>query len=119
MQLEDYFEFDQFDFADVGKVEKIRIKGSRIGIEHILEDYLGGESPERIHQAYRHSLSLEEIYATITYFLHHRAKIEGYLKRGNEIADYYYQEHLKKEPPEAVKRLKAIMAEKSNLAGKS
>lgn len=119
MQLEDYFEFDLFDFEDVGKVEKIRIKGSRIGIEHILEDYLAGESPERIYQAYRHSLSLEEIYATITYYLHNRAKVEEYLKRGNEIADYYYQESLKKAPPEVIKRLKTIVAEKRNLAGKS
>jgi uncharacterized protein (DUF433 family) len=112
MQLEDYFEFEKLDFEKVGTVERIRVKGSRIAIEHILEPYLQGDSPERIFQGYRHSLSLEQVYATITYFLHNRPTVEAYLKRGNEIADMYYQEYLAKEPPEVIKRLRALKAQK-------
>ena len=40
MELEDYFDFVQEDV--------IRIKGNRIDIEIVLEDYLEGASPEEI-----------------------------------------------------------------------
>ncbi len=40
MELENYFDF----LSD----EDIRIKGTRIGIETVLEDYLEGASPEEI-----------------------------------------------------------------------
>ncbi|MCG9134391.1 DUF433 domain-containing protein, partial [Candidatus Poribacteria bacterium] len=40
MELENYFDFIQEDV--------IRIKGNRIDIEIVLEDYLKGASPEEI-----------------------------------------------------------------------
>ncbi len=110
MNLTDYFDFQTFDFERVGKVESIRVKGTRIGIEHIIEPYLKGESPERIYHAYRHSLSLEQVYATITYFLANRTQVEVYLKRGNEVANFYYHEYLKKGPSPALRRLRELKA---------
>jgi uncharacterized protein (DUF433 family) len=112
MQLEDYFDFEKFEFEKVGTVERIRVKGTRIAIEHILDPYLRGDSPERIFQGYHHILTLEQVYATITYFLHNRPEVEAYLKRGEEVADFWYQEYLAKEPPEVIKRLRALKAQK-------
>jgi uncharacterized protein (DUF433 family) len=40
--------------------DDIRVKGTRIGIETVLEDYLEGASPEEIAARYR-SLSLEQV----------------------------------------------------------
>ncbi|BAZ16015.1 hypothetical protein NIES4071_78880 [Calothrix sp. NIES-4071] len=59
MQLEDYFNFLAPD--------DIRIKGSRIGIETILYDYIyRSRTPEEIAQTYT-SITLEQVYATILY----------------------------------------------------
>lgn len=112
MQLEDYFETDILESEQVGTIEKIRIKGSRIGVEHIIEPYLQGESPERIWQGYRHTLTLEEVYATITWFLHNRVRVEEYLKRGKEIAEFFRRQQQQKEPPEAIKRARAAKAQR-------
>lgn len=112
MQLEDYFEFEKFNFPEMGEVERIRVKGTRIGIEHIIDFYNEGDSPERIFQAYRHSLTLEQVYATITYYLHNRATVDDYIRRGNEVAEKNYQEFKSREPPEAIKRLRALKAQK-------
>lgn len=111
MQLEDYFEFEEFEFEGVGKIDRIRLKGTRIGLEHVIEPFLQGESPERIYQGYRHSLQLEHVYATITFYLHNKAAMDDYLRRGNRVADYYYQEYLKQEPSEVTRRLKALKAQ--------
>jgi uncharacterized protein (DUF433 family) len=112
MQLDDYLDFETHEIEPFGKVETIRIKGSRIGIEFIIQPYLEGDSPERIYHGYRHSVSLEQVYAAITYYLHNKAQIEEYLKKGKEIADYHYQEYSKKPPSEAVQRLRKLQAER-------
>jgi uncharacterized protein (DUF433 family) len=112
MQLEDYLDFETHDIEPFGVVETIRVKGTRIGIEFIIQPYLEGDSPERIYHGFRHSLSLEQVYAAITYYLHNKSKIEDYLKKGDEIGDYHYQEYLKNPPSEAMLRLRKLKAER-------
>jgi uncharacterized protein (DUF433 family) len=112
MQLEDYFDFETFQFEKIGSVETIRFKGSRIGLEFVILPFLEGESPERIYHGYRHSLSLEQVYGAITYYLNNKAKIEEYLRRGKEIEDYHYQEYLKQQPSEAMQRLRKLKLER-------
>jgi uncharacterized protein (DUF433 family) len=71
MQLEDYFDFLAPD--------DIRIKGHRIGIETVLYEHIHrAQTPEEIVQTYP-TLTLEEVYATITYYLHNKEKIDAYL----------------------------------------
>ncbi len=60
IELENYFDFVEKDV--------IRIKGNRIDIEIVLEDYLEGASPEEILLRYP-TLNLEKIHATILYYL--------------------------------------------------
>lgn len=103
MQLENYFDF----LAE----NDIRVKGTRIGIETILDDFLDGSDPEEIAIRYT-SLSLEQVYATITYYLHNRQKVDAYLQ------DYWeYTEQSSREadanPSEAVKRLRRLKTSKS------
>jgi uncharacterized protein (DUF433 family) len=71
MQLEDYFDFLAED--------DIRLKGTRIGIETILYEYIHrAQSPEAIANAYT-SLTLEQVYATILYYLHNKEAVSKYL----------------------------------------
>lgn len=112
MQLEDYFEFEKFD-TQFGEIDRIRFKGRRISIEHIIEPYNQGESAERIFYNYRHALTLEQVHAAITFYLNRKPEMDAYLQRGRELEDKMYQEYLKKEPDEVVKRLRSLAAERA------
>ena len=71
MQLENYFDFFENPYV-------IRIKGRRIGLEHIVERYKAGQSPEQI-TAYFGDLPVESVYAAIAYYLHNQATIDAYV----------------------------------------
>ena len=107
MELESYFEFLSED--------DIRIKGTRVGIETVLDDYLEGASPEEIPARYR-SLSLEQIYATITYYLHNRAQVDAYLKAWRQYTDQAWQEQ-ERNPSEVVKRLRQLRETQADYKG--
>lgn len=96
MELESYFEFIN-DYA-------IRIAGTRIGIETVLWDYQEGASPEEIVMRYP-TLSLEQVYAAITYYLANREKIEAYLKRVQQQQEEDWQKY-QSQPSEFVKSLR-------------
>jgi uncharacterized protein (DUF433 family) len=71
MQIEEYFDFRTPD--------DIRIKGHRIGIETVLDGYLHhGMTAEQIQEEYP-SLTLEEVYATILYYLRNRDQVTEYM----------------------------------------
>lgn len=53
---------------------------SRVSLESVVYEFLRGESPEAIVQAFP-SLSLEQVYGGITFYLAHRAEIDDYLKK--------------------------------------
>ena len=60
--------------------DAIRIAGTRVGIEIIIEDYQKGASPEEILLHYP-TLSLEQIYATITYYLANPTEVEAHIAK--------------------------------------
>jgi uncharacterized protein (DUF433 family) len=99
MQLEDYFEFLT--------PNDIRVKGTRIGIETILADYLElGLFAEQIAARYK-TLSLEQVHATLTYYWHDRQSIDDYLQRVDEdVAEQRQQQAL--HPSPAIKRLREL-----------
>lgn len=107
MQLEDYFEFEKLDTKH-GLAERIRIKGHRIAIDHVIECFKLGVQPDQIVREHYPTLTLEEVYATVTYYLHNQAEVDSYLQRSERIADAWYQEYLQQEPSAAVKRLRAL-----------
>jgi uncharacterized protein (DUF433 family) len=55
--------------------------GSRVSLESVVYQFLQGETPEGIGQSFP-SLSLEQIYGGITFYLAHRSEIDEYLKQG-------------------------------------
>ena len=76
-----------FDFLSP---DDIRIKGTRVGIETVLDDYLRGASPEEIVTRYR-TLTLEQVYATITHYLDKQEEIDNYLKRWQAYTEAAWQ----------------------------
>lgn len=96
MELENYFDFLNAD--------DIRIKGTRVGIETVLDDYLNGASPEEIAARYR-TLTLEQVYATITYYLCNQEELDEYLERWRAYTEAAWQEQ-QRNPPEFVRELR-------------
>jgi len=106
MQLESYFEFLRPD--------DIRIAGTRIGIESILYDYIyGSQSPEAIAARYP-SLSLEQVYAAILYYLSNRTQIEGYLADWFAHAEKRRADQEQNVPP-VIARLRSLAPEQSSV----
>lgn len=99
MLLEDYFTFLAPD--------DIRIKGSRIGIESVLYEYIYQKrTAEEIAQLFS-SLRLEQIYATLLFYLHNQEKLEAYVKDWLDRSQRAVEEQ-RKNPSPGVQRLMAI-----------
>jgi uncharacterized protein (DUF433 family) len=54
------------------------IAGTRISLDSVVYAFLRGASPESIAQSFP-TLTLEQVYGAITYYLSHRAEIDAYL----------------------------------------
>jgi uncharacterized protein (DUF433 family) len=107
MQLEEYFNF----LAP----NDIRIKGTRVGIETILYDFIHrSRSPEQIVAEYP-SLNLEQVYATITYYLHNKEQVTAYLVNWLETAQRRWEEQ-NRNPSPAIQRLRRVAAERQAAA---
>ena len=105
MELENYFDFWERD--------DIRLKGTRVGIETVVEDYLDGASPEEIAVRYR-TLTLEQIYATLTYYWHNQAEVDAYLKRLREYSEAAYQRQVQ-HPIPAIARLQRLREQRQRI----
>jgi uncharacterized protein (DUF433 family) len=101
MQLEDYFEFQRPD--------DIRIRGTRIGIESILYEYIHrGRTAEEIAARF-HTVTLEQVYATILYYLHNREEVSAYVAAWLEWGRAAREEQ-ENNPSPAVARLRELKA---------
>lgn len=98
MQLDEYFEFlTPLD---------IRIKGHRIGLDDILIYHFQGLSPQAIQEALP-SLSLEKIYACLTYYYRNQAAMDEYMHKLTAERQRRYEEWAAN-PPEVVHRLREL-----------
>ncbi len=104
MLLEDYFDFLEPDV--------IRIKGHRIGIEDVIEMYHEGYSAEQVALHFP-TLTLEEIYAAFTYYLHNKSDMDAYLERLRSFVEESIREYESREPSEVVKRIRALRESKA------
>ncbi len=57
-----------------------RVGDSRVPLEVVLDEYDRGADPENIVSAYP-TLHLADVYAVITYYLHHRDEVNAYLRK--------------------------------------
>jgi uncharacterized protein (DUF433 family) len=103
MTLDNYFEF----LAP----NDIRIKGHRIGIENILHEYLfKAKTAEEIAQTYK-TLTLEQIYATILYYLQNQESVNQYIENWLNWS-HQQREEQRLHPSPIVQKLKQYKAEK-------
>jgi uncharacterized protein (DUF433 family) len=104
VELENYFDFLGAD--------DIRLKGTRMGIETILYAYIHQQrTAEEIAQIYP-QIALEQIYATILYYLHNQTQVTQYL---TDWLDYCAQREREQDenPSAIVAQLKQMKTERS------
>jgi len=103
MKLENYFDFLAQD--------DIRIKGTRVGIESVLYEYVHRQqTPEAIAQRFP-TLMLDQVYATILYYLLNRPQMDAYLADWLEWS-YRVREEQRQNPPPFVAQLAALKEER-------
>jgi uncharacterized protein (DUF433 family) len=64
----------------------LRVTGTRIPFELIVEHYKSGDSPEGIVEAFD-TLRLADVYTLIGYYLDNREAVDDYLRRMEELGD--------------------------------
>lgn len=104
MNLEDYFDFLAPD--------DIRLKGHRIGIEDMLYEYIhNAMTPDELAVRFP-TLTLEEIYATLLYYVRNKAALDHYLA---EHLEYSRQMWLAQQanPTPGMRRLQRMRAERA------
>lgn len=77
------------EYLTIAGNDDIRVKGHRIGLEHIVQRYHEGYSPEQIVQDFP-GLELKAVYVILSYYLHHQNDINAYIARldAQFAADY-------------------------------
>ncbi|MDB9313366.1 DUF433 domain-containing protein [Spirulina sp. CS-785/01] len=102
MQLEEYFNFQRPD--------DIRLKGTRVGIENVLYEYIyRSRTPEEIVNCFS-TISLEQVYATILYYLQNKETVGKYI---TDWLEWGHQQRKAQElnPTPTMLRLRKLRAE--------
>ena len=90
----------------------IRLKGTRVGIETILYEYIHNSKMPVVIADHYYTPTLEQVYATILYYLQNQEKVGAYLEGYLEYCRKAREEQAKNPSP-AVIRLRKLIAEKA------
>ena len=97
-------------YLDIQAPDDIRIKGRRIGLEHIIYAYNEGYSPEQIANQFS-GLDLKVIYTIIAYYLHYRAEVDAYIAPLDAATETARREWKKQRSPASL-RVETILEER-------
>jgi uncharacterized protein (DUF433 family) len=84
----------------------MRIGNIRVMLDSIVVGFEQGHSPETLQQQYP-TLSLEEVYGAITYYLAHTDEVHAYHKRQDELWEAWRTKSATRSSP-VVQRLRAL-----------
>jgi uncharacterized protein (DUF433 family) len=77
------------EFLESGALGEIRVKGHRVYLLHIVEDYTGGMSLDRIAEEFD-TVPRDVIERVITFYLHNKAEVDEYVARCHEEMERTY-----------------------------
>ena len=80
----------------------LRVGGTRVPLDTIVEAFHEGATAETIVQQYS-SLQLADVYSAIGYYLHHKAEVEEYLERRRQQAAQVRKENEARWPPDGIR----------------
>lgn len=94
----------------------MRVTGSRISLDSVVYAFHEGHSPETIRAQYP-SLTLEQIYGAIAYYLAHREQVDDYLRQQDQRWEQLRAQQ-DANPSPVVQRLRAVLRERSDAPAK-
>src|SRR5712692_1624019 len=80
------------------------VAGTRVSLDSIVYSFRAGESPETIRQNFD-SLTLEQVYGAIAFYLAHQAEIDANIRAGEQEFDHSVPP-LSQTKPELYERLR-------------
>ena len=98
--------------------DDIRVKGTRVGIETILYEYIYNSKTPVVIADHYYTLTLEQVYATILYYLQNQEEVGAYLDDYLKYCQTAREEY-EKDPPPGVIRLRELIAEKETVSDNS
>ena len=107
MQLEDFLDFEP------PPRERIRIRGTRINLEHLVSLFQSGMTPEQIHAYFGQWPPLEKIYGAVAYYLNSKESVDAYIARVEAVFQEDYERYKQQPESEAVKRIRELKAERA------
>lgn len=85
----------------------VRVGGTRVTLSSIVRSYRRGDTPEAIHEGFP-SVSLADVYATITYYLRHKDEVDAYLA-DEDAEDARLRQQIEADyPPEFREKLRRL-----------
>lgn len=91
-----------------------RVQGTRVSLDSIVYRFLEGLSPESIQADCFPTLSLEQVYGAITFYLANRSEVNAYLQEADKEFEAF-RRRVRDEYPEAHRRLDAILQQAQTL----
>lgn len=80
----------------------VRVGGTRVTLDTVVEWFLDGATAETIAQKYP-VLSLNDVYAVISYYLNHTSEVDAYLAERRRYAEQVEQENERRFPPQGTR----------------
>jgi uncharacterized protein (DUF433 family) len=91
--------------------DDIRVRGTRMGLEHLVEAYLAGSLPEEIALEFP-TVTLEQVHGTIAWYLRNRTEADAYLERWRARARKARSEQSQAGQPDLIRRLRQLAQER-------
>jgi uncharacterized protein (DUF433 family) len=90
------------------------LRGSRVSLDSVVYGFLNGESPETIRDNFP-TLSLEQVFGAVAFYLAHQTEIDAYLKSKNEAYETarLSQTHVSSELRARMKQSRGHLARRS------
>jgi uncharacterized protein (DUF433 family) len=89
--------------------DDVRIGGTRVGLEHLIESYLAGATAEQLAVEFP-SVSLEQVHGVLAYYLRHQKLVDDYRHAYHAASRVRQQQRL---ASEAVQRLRQLASQRT------
>jgi len=83
---------------------RLRVGDTRVLLDLVIYSFRLGNTPEIISDQYP-SLSLDDVYLTLGYYLRHRDEIDAYLRQQETEAEAFRRDYEAKYPPKLTREI--------------
>jgi uncharacterized protein (DUF433 family) len=88
--------------------DDVRVRGTRVGVEHLLSAYLAGALPEEICVEFP-TVTLEQVHGVIAWYLRNRPEVDVYLAERQGEARQSRRQQAQQPQAAVVERLRQLV----------